>query len=452
MNLPSGLRLTSTTEFGDCLFSDRAFAPGDIVLTERPTLQWKFKDFDDIQGLITAYIDAGDEVQQEVDRFYCPPTDQEDISPLQTRRKWLVDSHYTSGKFNDLTPEKIYKLLLIADANAHVYCGNNHTGDDLSTAALFKFGAKVSHSCSPNLFYTSKVTGDLMYIATKPIEPNEMLSFSYIKCYEMSRHQRLKQLKNQKYFICHCTRCTSENDDTSGIYCTYVQASDTVCDGVMYETSVVGAWKCNSCSAECDSRTNEYLAEILEEITSIQSLIELWNGSTAMKNVDVWELLEMKQSVQEYLPKSHVLLIQLLLYIASICRTYYHNLRDAGVTATTPPEVYQDIINTKMTFTELKFKEIESTILALDSIESIVNNCTSPGSAIDYSNLVLWVSVDIIELLKKQEFEDSEQLNFLRQSFTTLGTRYYNNLVLTYGVHDFEVSCIRQYLDDLNLI
>ncbi len=452
MNSPPGLSVISTTQFGECLFSDRAFAAGDIVLTERPILHWKFKDFDDIQGLIMAYIDAGEKVQQEIDQFYCPPIDQVDISPLQTRRKWLADSHYTSGKFYDLTSEKIYKLLLIADANAHVYCGNSHTDDDLSTAALFKFGAKVSHSCSPNLFYTSKVTGELMYIATKPIEPNEMLSFSYIKCYELSRHQRLKQLKNEKYFICQCSRCVSEYDDTSGIRCKYVQTGDKDCDGTIFETVIAGTWKCNSCNLECNSKTNEYLAEILEEITNIQSLIELWTGSTAIKNADICELLEIKQSLQEYLPKSHVLLIQLLLYIASICRTYYHNLRDAGVTAATPPVVYQDIINTKMTFIELKFQEIESIILALDSIESIMHNsqCAQRCSAIDYSNLVLWMSIDIIELLQSQEIKEAEQLSFLRQSLTSLGTRYYDNLVLTYGEHDAEVCCIRQYLDDQN--
>jgi len=452
MHPPAGLRVSNTEQFGECLFAERAFAAGDIVLKEKPLIHWHFSDFDDIQGYFTAYLEADEEVQHEIDQFYCPPIDQEEISsPLQQRRKQLAESLHTSGQYqNVLNIEKMYKLLLIADANAHVYCGHNQSSNDAaSTAALFKFGAKVSHSCLPNLYYTSKVTGELMYIATKPIAPDQMLSFSYIKCFELSRQQRLEQLHDEKYFHCLCSRCTSEYRDSDGVYCAYVSADDSDCDGIIYETSVTGAWKCRNCNRQFSADTDEYLPEILKEVSNIQHLVELWRGSSVVRNVDICELWELQESIQEYLPQSHALLIQLLLYIASVCRTYYHSLIGSGVTVTTPKQMYQDLIHTNMTLVELKCREIESVMRALEGIELIItsDSTSSPCAAVDYSNLVLWLCIDIIDLLQNQELNDSIHLAFLTQSIFTLDTRYYHGLVLTYGVDDADVRRIRHYLD-----
>ena len=80
---------------------------------------------------------------------------------------------------------------MIRDTNCHSYTGHEVAYSEVvggafsgvpeksTKAALFDLGSKVAHSCCPNVSYTSKRRhGGLVYLAIRPIDADEMVTYS----------------------------------------------------------------------------------------------------------------------------------------------------------------------------------------------------------------------------------------------------------------------------------
>jgi hypothetical protein len=182
-----------------------------------------------------------------------PPLWSTSVSTLAFKARWLT----RSGVFNDV--EFIHKLLAIQATNAHEYFGTMSSSSDgdltqheyvdggivnnIGKAALFIYGSKISHSCSPNVSYSSKtLDGALEYKVIRPITVGEVVTFTYIKdVYQTPTFERRELLLQSKAFMCQCQRCVGQD------YCRISKCS-TCSRFVACEYQEQEAiWRCPSC-------------------------------------------------------------------------------------------------------------------------------------------------------------------------------------------------------------
>ena len=195
-------RIEFRQDHGRVVVAARNFALGEVVISEKPTLVWSTTDtgLGVARNYLRAFSAASPEAQEAVLDMFHPPVNSDHarsvLRSLGVIRK-TNDASYSEETFlarqAGLDPSSIYKLLLIMVTNAHEYRGfdNDETyteymeGDSETQpehGALFSYGSKVSHSCSPNVLYTTKNgAGHLQYMATRAIREGELITFSYIR-------------------------------------------------------------------------------------------------------------------------------------------------------------------------------------------------------------------------------------------------------------------------------
>jgi hypothetical protein len=80
-------------------------------------------------------------------------------------------------------------------------------------AALFIYGSKIPHSCSPYVSYLSKtVDGALEYKVIRPITMGEVVAFTYMEdLYQTPTFERREFLMRTKAFMCQCQRCEGQD-------------------------------------------------------------------------------------------------------------------------------------------------------------------------------------------------------------------------------------------------
>ncbi|KAL3912747.1 MAG: hypothetical protein SGARI_000997 [Bacillariaceae sp.] len=201
--------------YGRVLLAAQEANFGEVLFRESPVLVWKNDNWLDY---LSNFHSLPEESRSAVLDLFHPPLD----SP--TMRVLRDSSILLSSAFPTLDPATIHKLLAIANTNAHSYVGTDvgneyqeivpgvtHDGDS-KKAALFLYGSKVAHCCTPNTSYTSRTPdGKLEYKVVSPtIEEGEMLSFSYLALESLAHtptHIRREQLFQSKTFVCKCDRC-----------------------------------------------------------------------------------------------------------------------------------------------------------------------------------------------------------------------------------------------------
>jgi hypothetical protein len=238
-------KVVTRQDLGRIILAATDIDVGYVVIRETPTMVWRHDDWMD---LFTAFQALPEESRQGVLNMFHPPLDRSETMRYLGRLALQLKSR------SSLDVGTIHKLLAIAATNAHEYIGTNQElyrevigFDERSTAArsaLFLYGSKVAHACSPNTSYTSQTAdGKLEYKAIRPIAAGDMVTFSYLeKEYETPTHVRRETLLQSKAFLCKCDRCMGP-DYTRQIHCPtcskFVKCTN---DG-----SGVTLWSCDNC-------------------------------------------------------------------------------------------------------------------------------------------------------------------------------------------------------------
>jgi hypothetical protein len=161
------------------------------VLREQPALVCQQEDYMDY---MEQFLQLPEELQVGLlDMFYQPlesPMGQSLVEPAKLL--------FLLGVLEDLVV--LHQLLAILVTNGHQYQEN--------LSAIPLFGSKFSHSCFPNVGYSSS-SGYLEYTLLRPIlNKGELVSFSYLAdLFETPTNERRQLLFETKSFLCQCERC-----------------------------------------------------------------------------------------------------------------------------------------------------------------------------------------------------------------------------------------------------
>ena len=277
--LADGIQVVDTEELGKVCIAKKSFSAGDTVLLEPPAIV--FDERSGYAGLFEAYLNASQETQTKILQMYRPSEANieqhldEKGKKVPVKRKQLLTHQY--NQYIQANPSKkevlpfslAEQLIGTVDANAHAFQAH-HTVDIVSTTsnpavprtyhALFTLGSRMEHSCSPNLTFITK-GGKLEYTAETSIKPKGRLSISYLGgVYERPRKQRRGFLKENKVFLCKCTRCLGL-DECSPLRCTCNQGT-----GVMFHSGTRNQWECQLCDKKVstkDTSSDEHIHEQL---------------------------------------------------------------------------------------------------------------------------------------------------------------------------------------------
>jgi hypothetical protein len=247
----NGIRIETRPGMGRVTVATKPFDLLHVkVVREKPALVFKAGDHLDY---LQKFAAADESIQNGILDMYHPQLSASSVCSLASVARWLKKS----GVFNDV--EFIHKLLAIMATNAHEYFGamSSSTDGDLTQyeqvgvgtvnntgmAALFIYGSKIPHSCSPNVAYSSKtVDGALEYKVIRPITTGEMVAFTYMEdLYQTPTFERREFLMRTKAFMCQCQRCVGQD------YCRMSKCS-TCSRFVACEYQEQEAiWRCPSC-------------------------------------------------------------------------------------------------------------------------------------------------------------------------------------------------------------
>lgn len=261
---------------GDVSVASQDYRVGDAVLVEPPTLV--FDPHTEFPGLFDAYLRCSEAQQAQIMGMYCPSLEgNPDTLPQKVAqiRQRLQVLEYTWNSFVQRRPEakeklSLYdakRLLRIIDVNAHSFSEEDNTGTMVATnvrpredTALFARGAKVEHSCSPNLTYTTR-NGKLLYRASRSIAKGDRVSISYqTSKLEFPRDERRQFLMMEKEFKCHCTRCEGP-DECNPYYVSCPTCNRTKVLAFSFEEQGQLQYRCVSCHANIEA-SNDVLSQL----------------------------------------------------------------------------------------------------------------------------------------------------------------------------------------------
>lgn len=126
--------------------------------------------------------------------------------------------------------------------------GDGSDGSDgVAFAALFADASKVSHSCFPNMLFTSKTTdGRMEYRAIRPVAAGDYLTFSYVQdLFSATAEERRATLLREKDFLCGCDRCCLP-DPTRALVCSPCGGTAMLAPGAP-GSPAPPRWVCSSC-------------------------------------------------------------------------------------------------------------------------------------------------------------------------------------------------------------
>ena len=282
-----GLLIETHSQMGRVIIATKSFNDVplySVLLSEKPALVC---GIDDHLTFLEEFLACPLPIQAGILDMYHPPLDD---SPLEQALTEPVQLLYMLGVLDDCT--LIHKLLSIYITNAHQFQEN--------WTALFLFGSKASHSCHPNVAYTS-AQGRLEYKIIRPIHKDEQVTFSYLAdLYETPTHRRQQQLMETKFFICRCPRCSQDDECRmakcphchSLVPCSFDDSDDCddkkVHDGIIKDEAHLfnnwRKWTCYSCKVEfgaavrpaeqaLESRLLEIECEVNEGLRNQSSLL-----------------------------------------------------------------------------------------------------------------------------------------------------------------------------------
>lgn len=223
----SSVVLTCHEKVGETIAASRTISFGTVVATDTPLFVWE----------------KSNDKQQYI-RNICHSFANHCVSQLDVLRCFAPD---------ELVDEKMSELDHISPldkapnksdlARVLAVCQINSYGVDQRHCAIYKLGAKVTHSCSPNVVYHfDKDSHQLVIIAQRDIEEGEIICSSYIP--DAIRFQssvnRTQYILPRRLYECACERCHAP-DLSRVLRCIKCKTGKVI----RYPSTC--SWKCNQC-------------------------------------------------------------------------------------------------------------------------------------------------------------------------------------------------------------
>jgi hypothetical protein len=321
----NGLRVISHPEMGRVAVATRSFdrLSLETVLREKPALICKANDYLDF---MEQFLECPEESQVGIlDMFYQPLS-----SPMGKSLMEPAQILYMLGALADV--HVIHQLLSIYATNAHQY------QDDKSAMPIL--GSKISHSCQPNLAYSSEYydDGSISYHAIRPIQQGDILSFSYLSdLSETPTPERRQLLQSTKSFFCQCERCCGPDycrvlkcpKCKAYLPCSYISSSNPNDDDVVHSSSIDNhlepVWECNECGI-LPNQLFFQMETLLEKAVSVmEKSFEMKLSFSQRPDYSIEAVQDLAKSCAQQLSPTHHLTVKALRLLAQISTTYAYN-------------------------------------------------------------------------------------------------------------------------------
>jgi len=316
------VKLERNEDHGRIVVATREIDVGCKIIREKPVLVWQSDKWEEYLTKFTALSPAE---QLGVLDMHCFPLGSQQ---LHQHKHEIFQCADNVGVNQSLA----LKLLSISLANGHDYYGR----DDLvyeevasfipqsgrsNKCALFLYASKVSHSCHPNVTYTSKTKdGKMEYKAVRKIEPGDMICFPYtFNIWETPTHLRRKELQDARSFYCKCKRCMGP-DLLRIIKCGGSCKGVAVCT---YDSLGVPLWSCQDCNAT--SPTN-YYEKMEEECNMVVNQTEMMMMTRGLSSILVDDVKTNMIDVEEMLHPLHFLSLKTTSQYAKLCASKAHDV------------------------------------------------------------------------------------------------------------------------------
>lgn len=207
----------------------RSFAPGDLILEERPLLSpamavpaagghWPGllregprlpPELHESLLLLLAFSQATPETREEVRRGFYTPRDAGRADPETEERATLAVRGLKIGGLEVARDDAVTALLALR-YNSFSYPALGADGKAEDTCALFSLASKCEHSCFPKAVYKVETAGaPARFVAVAPIAADERISIGYVDC-TMPTALRLRHCWERFAFVCCCHRCAGD--------------------------------------------------------------------------------------------------------------------------------------------------------------------------------------------------------------------------------------------------
>lgn len=188
-----GLVVQNHPDMGRVLVANRDFGRhevGSSILIEKPAIVCQQQDYLDY---MEKFLDAPEEVQVGILDMFHQPLESTMGKSLIEPAKLL----FMLGVSDDFMV--IHQLLSIWVTNGMQWQNDK--------SALTLFASKFSHSCNPNLGFSTR-TDHIEFKLLRPIAKGELATFSYLTdILETPACERRQLLLDTKSFVCQCDRC-----------------------------------------------------------------------------------------------------------------------------------------------------------------------------------------------------------------------------------------------------
>jgi len=204
------------------------------------------------------------EVQNEVLTEFYSNGDCKEATTLQC---CLLGCHSSL----ELDVEEFVKVAMIVRHNGvamHPAAPHGRSRGKFFGVGLCKLSCTINHSCHPNcVWFTAQNGRDKIVRVIAPIEVGEELLVDYGGDLLLPTHLRRAKLQSTKGFVCECSRCNNDEQETRWSYCeTKSTTSSSCCSGTHFiiqphMDTVPIMTNCSKCHHEASSK---HLQKVLE--------------------------------------------------------------------------------------------------------------------------------------------------------------------------------------------
>jgi len=225
------MELAHREQYGGETFVASQFIPfGTVLASDDMLFMWKKSQNEQkyMSNICSSFLVCEEHVRAEIVQFYAPS------ELIESIEKSLVAT-YSDAEQRQL----LAKVVAICRINSYELSNQ--------TVALYRVGAKVSHSCAPNVAYHMNDKQQMVVIAQTEIQEGEAICASYIP--DAIRFQSAKNrdayIAPRRYYHCGCDRCVGP-DLSRVVKC-------LKCQEKAIRDSKGGLWKCDNCISKNES-------------------------------------------------------------------------------------------------------------------------------------------------------------------------------------------------------
>jgi len=424
---------TRDGDLGRVVVATKVVPFGTKVIREAPILVWEGGNWSD---MILSFDSLDTSGKSGILDMYHPPLTSPTMQQLKPQASFVASK--LSMDF-----QLVHKLMAISQTNAHEYFGipgekyyeTSSVPYKVSSekVALFLFGSKVAHSCSPNVTYSSRTSdGKLEYKATRPINAGDMITFPYLDdVWETPTHVRREKLLESKSFVCRCIRCTGP-DYARPFSCNKCDGALLCMDGA--DDSPV--WSCSGCGGNDNA-----IAGFLQSEKEIEGELDQWE-SKMMMDISQCAPNAFKRQITKASKKlhpHHYLTIRAMKTYVRLCASqavHMTQLSSSGY----PPKVVAQVLRKFGKPSDLRSEAASMGITLVLTLECIADGCLGHGvlgrpitehmPVQEAVQLIFYAAQDLMECPRSTWAKDAQ----------AVVNRYIPAMRLQYGDSDEDVA------------